>query len=151
MKKTSFIIVLVCLSISPSFGNPSSVNLDKLSGKWVSDCIQMQNGEHHGHVIETYSFDQKKKIQMKRSWFKDTKCTDKVFYSQTENGSFDFGKENTNNGFNPPGTYEVRYTLENGVELGLLWVNKEYSELRLSRGFGSSQNTMLALTQYKKS
>jgi hypothetical protein len=129
----------------------SSFSLDKLSGEWSSGCIQMQNGEQQGYVIEQYGFDQSKKITLTRTWFKNPQCKGNAFFTKTENGSFEIGQENTNNGFNPAGTYEAKFSMGNGTELGLLWVNKDFSEMRLSRGFGSFQNTMLALTQYKKS
>lgn len=125
------------------------IDLKKLSGTWSSGCMQMQDGKNQGYVTEAYSFDQNK-ISLKRSWFKAQNCQGKAFLSQSEKGTFDVGRENTNNGFNPSGTHEVIYSIGQGSELGLLWVNDTFSELRLSRGFGSSQNTMLSLTIFKK-
>lgn len=144
MKKIIFVFLVLL-----SFSTLASIKEDKLKGKWTSGCIQMQNGKNQGFVTEAYSFD-KKEIKLTRTWYKSSKCSGKVSLIQNENGSFEVGKENTNNGFNPSGTYEVKFSMKDGEELGLLWAKEDYSIIRLSRGFGTQQNTMLSLTEYKK-
>ena len=112
-------------------------------------CTQSQSGGKQGYMIETYSFAKAGSFKMERQWFKDLKCTIKTDV-EAESGTFTVGKENTNNGFNPAGTYEAQYKTEKGIELGLLWVDAGYAKLRLARGFGQSQNTMLGVFEYKK-
>lgn len=53
------------------------------------------------------------------------------------------GKELIEDGFIPAGTYQADYHLGNKTELGLIWIDSNYSKLRVSRAFGIGRNTML--------
>jgi hypothetical protein len=144
MKK--LIISLVLLNSIPTFAN---VDLGKLAASWKMFCTQSQSSGKQGFMIETYTFTKTGSFQLDRQWFKDAGCKTKTEI-ESESGSIEIGKENTNNGFNPVGTYEAQYKTEKGNELGLIWVDGSYSKLRLARGFGQFQNTMLGVFEYKK-
>ena len=141
--------LISCLLMIISFSASAAVDLDKLAGSWDMFCTQSQTGGKQGYMIETYSFTKTGSYKLDRQWYKDANCKTKTDLD-SESGSFVVGKENTNGGFNPAGTYETQYKTEKGTELGLLWVDGNYSKLRLARGFGQSQNTMLGVFEYKK-
>lgn len=128
----------------------AEMDFNKLAGRWSNQCTQTQNNRHQGYTVETYTFIKPNGFKLKRQWFKDPDCKGKLFQTETEAGSFQIGKENTNRGFNPTGTYETQYITGKALEKGLLWVNDDYTTLRLSRGFGDQQNTMLGILQYNK-
>lgn len=126
------------------------IDLSKIAGIWISVCIQTQSDDRQGFMLERYTLKESKEIELKRAWFKDGTCKGKSFFSENEKGTFEVGKVNTNNGFNPPETREAVFEVKGKKDLGLIWINADYSQMRLSRGLGSSQNTLLSLTQYRK-
>jgi hypothetical protein len=132
-----------------SFSALAQIDTAKLGGEWTSGCIQSQSKNDQGYVVEVYSFERPAKFQLKRTWFKEQYCIGDSFKSDSENGTFKIGKENTNNGFNPAGTFEVEFKSETATDKGLLWVNDSYQKLRISRGLGTQQNTMLGLFLYQ--
>lgn len=141
--------LIIFLSLFTSLSSFAGIDLDKLAGPWKMFCTQSQSAGKQGYMIETYSFTKSGNFSLERQWFKDIKCTIKT-ETDSESGNIVVGKENTNNGFNPAGTYETQYKTEKGIELGLLWVDSKYTKLRLARGFGQSQNTMLGVFEYTK-
>ena len=140
--------LLLGLSITSAF---AGVDTEKLAGKWKSSCSQMQIDDKQGHVVEVYAIKHPDTFEFERRWYKDAYC-EKLFSTQSEKGVFKVGKENTNNGFNPAGTYEVVYksTARASSDKGLIWVDADYKKLRLSRGMGNVQNTMLSLFVFTK-
>jgi hypothetical protein len=144
--KKKLIIFTLFLTYSHAFAD---IDLSKLSGSWAINCTQSQTTGKQGFVIETYTFTQTGSYQLTRQWYKDSNCKGKT-EKEIELGVFKIGKENTNNGFNPSGTYETEYKNKNGIELGLLWADEAYIKLRVAKGFGKTQNTMLGLFEYKK-
>jgi hypothetical protein len=141
--------IILCFMMITSLSSLAAVDLDKLTGAWKLFCTQSQSGGKQGYMIETYTFTKTGSFQLDRQWFKDVKCTIKT-QAESDSGSIVVGNENTNGGFNPAGTYETQYKTEKGIELGLLWVDSKYTKLRLARGFGQSQNTMLGVFEYTK-
>lgn len=128
----------------------SLITTDDLRGTWSSPCIQTQNNSRQGYVVDRYTFSDGNTLSFTRRWFKKAGCQGKS-EPEGEQGSFSLGGENLNNGFNPPGTTEIKLRFSEKTELGLVWLSDDRSELRISRGFGSSQNTMLDLSRFKKS
>lgn len=142
-------IILPILCIF-SFHSFADIDLEKLSGSWSMNCTQTQkdNG-FQAYLIEVYTFKQSGNYRLTQQWYKDANCKD-LIKNETQIGTISISKENTNNGFNPAGTYETKYAHTNIVELGLLWVDKKYSKLRVGKGFGKSQNTLLGIFEYNK-
>lgn len=132
-----------------SLSSFAGIELDKLAASWKMFCTQSQTTGKQGYMIETYTFTKTGNFQLNRQWYKDVKCTIETEV-QSESGTILIGKENTNSGFSPEGTFETQYKTEKGIELGLLWVDAKYTKLRLARGFGQAQNTMLGVFEYSK-
>lgn len=145
MKTILFIAVLFNMTLAQA-----EIDLKKLEGNWKLSCVQTQNSSKQGFVTETYSFDKTGSFKLEKAWFKMASCEGKAEAIDVESGSLTIGKENTNNGFNPAGTHEAQFKTSQGTEQGLLWVNESFTKLRLARGFGQSQNTMLGVFQYTK-
>ena len=146
MKFSAIFFSILCFS--QAFG---AVELEKLSGDWKNSCAQAQMNSKQGFITEVYSFNKTSEFAMKREWFKEAGCIGEVFSVDEEQGSLKIGKENSNNGFNPQGTYDADFVTEKGMDKGLIWISGDYSKLRLSRGFGGAmRNTMLGLFEYKK-
>ena len=123
----------------------------ELSGDWKSSCSQAQMNGKQGFVTEVYSFKKTSAFELKREWFKQAGCSGEFFAVEEEQGSLKIGKENSNNGFNPQGTFEADFETTKGVDKGLIWISSDLSKLRLSRGFGGDmRNRMLGLFEYKK-
>ena len=142
--------IISIISIILSLNVLSSISIEKLEGYWSSSCTQSQNSNgNQGYLVETYRFNKDRSYQLDRIWYSDSKCK-KIAKKEKESGNFTLGKENTNKGFNPVGTYETQFKHDNKLEQGLLWVSESYSKLRIAKGFGNSQNTMLGLFEYKK-
>jgi hypothetical protein len=142
-------LIFTCLFLT-SLHAYADIDTSKLAGSWKSSCTQQQesNGKS-GHMTETYTFSKSGNYDLLRQWYQDGACkqaTDK----DKESGLILIGKENLNNGFNPAGTFETQFKSNNSNYLGLIWVDSMYENLRLSRGIGKSQNTMLGLFVYKK-
>lgn len=146
MKFSAIFFSMLCFS--QAF---AAVELEKLSGDWKNLCSQAQMNGKQGFITEVYSFNESSAFAMKREWFKEAGCSGDVFAVDEEQGTLKIGKENTNNGFNPQGTYDADFDSAKGVDKGLIWISGDYSKLRLSRGFGGDmRNTMLGLFEYKK-
>ena len=146
MKKI-LIFTFLLFTSSPSF---AGIDLNKLLGSWTMGCTQTQNSANkQGSLIETYVFKLNGNYQLSRQCYQDVNCKENS-ETETQSGNIVIGKLNTNNGFNPEGTYETEYKHDGIVELGLLWVDGNYSKLRVGKGFGKTQNTMLSLFEYKK-
>ena len=142
------LMLLLALSLSSSVF--AKLDPKKLEGSWRTNCTQSQGNGKQGHMIETYTFEEANQFELKRDWFKTAGCEGTPFHTDEEKGTIKIGKENTNNGFNPEGTYEVEYTHERGSDKGLLWLSSAGTKIRVSRGMGSNQNTMLSLFEYAK-
>jgi hypothetical protein len=139
--------LLALLIFSFAYAATGSINL---VGTWTSGCIQSNVNGHSGNVIETYSFAADNHYSFERAYYRDGACTDSLSQSDSENGTITIGRGNTNQGFNPSGTVEVQYSNEISTDKGLAWVSADGSKLRVARGMGSVQNTMLGFFQYSK-
>ena len=143
-----FIFVVALFSVSSFAG----VDLEKLDGKtFVSNCTQTQINGLSGYVIEDYTFIQhEQQFLFGRTWFKDSKCSGEIVRSEGHVGEFDIREEFLNGGFNPKGTHKADFTTDKGTDKGLIYLNSDYSVLRISRGLiGGSRNTMLGLFEFK--
>lgn len=141
---------LICLfsffAISQTF---AASTLEKLNGLWALDCTQSLINGVRGYALESYTFNGSS-YQFKRQWFKKAGCTDTAFKVDSEDGTIKLGKENTNNGFNIEGTFEIDYISSKGVDRGVIWLNEAGTKMRTARGFAESRNTMLGVLQFSK-
>ncbi len=144
MKKLICLISLFALSQTYA-----SSTLEKLNGQWALDCTQTQVNGVQGHTLETYTFNGSS-YQFKRHWFKKAGCKDTAFKLDSEEGTIKLGKENTNNGFNPEGTFEIDFITSQKSEQGVIWLNGAGTKMRTARGFAESRNTLLGILQYSK-
>lgn len=142
-------ILLALLSIIIIPQSFAASTLDNLNGQWALDCTQTQINGVSGHTLETYTFNSSS-YQFKRQWFKKAGCKDTAFKVDTEDGTIKLGKENTNNGFNPEGTFEIDYISSKGTDQGVIWLNEAGTKMRTVRGLGASRNTLLGILQYSK-
>jgi hypothetical protein len=140
--------ILFLLSLN-AFAN---IDLGKLQGEWISGCAQSQLNHKQGYTIETYRFTSVEgDFEFERSWFLDMNCQESGADTEMSKGKMKIGKSLLNFGFNPEGTYEANFQNEASTDLGLIWVNSSYSDLRISRGFMNGiRNTMLGLFIFKK-
>ncbi|MBA2406023.1 MAG: hypothetical protein H0V66_14705, partial [Bdellovibrionales bacterium] len=128
-------IILIALALF-SFSAVAQITPDKLAGEWATNCIKSQMLETQGYVIELYTFQKPNEFQFRQTWYKDANCKKNVFKNIVQKGTFTLGKENTNNGFNPAGTLEVEFVNKDVTDKGLVWMDKENNQLRISRGMG---------------
>jgi hypothetical protein len=150
--KKNFLLLagLWSLSSVPCFAW-GDIDLVKLAGDWDLGCTQSQSDHKQGYMTESYTFEKSGKYTLVRKWFSDSECKDPTGSSEKEYGSIDVKMENTNNGFNPPNTFEVKYKPKSGsADTGLLWVDQTYSKMRLARGTPKVPNNMLGLFKYSK-
>ena len=143
MKKLLSLVALLNLSVA------FAASLDNLNGHWVLDCTQTQINGVSGHVLESYSFNSSS-YQFKREWFKKTGCKGNAFKVDAEEGTIKLGKENTNSGFNPEGTFEIDFITSQVTNLGVIWLNDAGTKMRTTRGFPGDRSTMLGILQYSK-
>lgn len=143
--KTLFCL-LALLTLSQTFAAPT---LEKLNGQWALVCTQTQINGVQGHTLEAYTFNGSS-YQFKRQWFKKAGCKDTPFKVDSEEGTLKLGKENTNNGFNPEGTFEIDYVSSQRTDQGVIWLNEAGTKMRTARGLGENRNTMLGILQYSK-
>jgi hypothetical protein len=140
---------LLCLFALLNLSAAFAASLDNLNGQWVLDCTQTQINGVSGHVLESYTFNSSS-YQFKREWFKKADCKGTAFKLDAEEGTIKLGKENTNNGFNPEGTFEIDYISSKGNDRGVIWLNDMGTKMRTARGLAENRNVMLGVFQYSK-
>lgn len=140
-------LFLLILSVATTYAASKEGNLQ---GKWQMKCTQSQIGDDKGFIVESYTFLVDGEFTRERLWFNDANCMKKYKKREVHTGTISIGKENLNNGFNPAGTYEAKYKQSASADLGLIWVNASKTKIRLSRGIGKTQNTMLGLFEYSR-
>jgi hypothetical protein len=144
--KTLLAVLLTFVSVTAL----AQANLDTLSGSWKSNCVQSQMYGKQGFTTEQYTFKAIGEYSLVREWFKDPTCDQGSFDQDTETGTVKLGNENTNNGFNPGNTLEADFKHGSSTDLGLIWLDKNGSTVRVARGMGNMRNTMLSLFSYSK-
>lgn len=99
-------------------------------------------------MIETYTF-QNNNFTRTRDWFLDQKCTKKTL-TETETGEISISNNTSSNSFNPAKTYKATFKTNKGTDQGLIWQDEAHVKLRLSRGIGKSNSTLLGIFDYLK-
>lgn len=148
MKNLILFIIIVSLFSLSSF---AQVNLDQLDGRtYISNCTQTQINGFSGYVIEDYTFiKHEKQFLYGRTWFKDRNCAGEIIKTEGHTGEFTIGKEFLNGGFNPQGTYKADFSTAEGIDKGLIYLNSDYTVLRISRGqIDGGRNNMLGLFEF---
>lgn len=124
------------------------LNLALIVGLWATTCIQTQNAQNAGFVIETYDVRDNGSFEHKTEWFADPVCTEQ-YDAESETGVVKVGKK-LSGIFVAGDTFEADFETISGVDLGAVKV--ENKKLKIARGMKGStmRNTMVGLFEYVK-
>ncbi|WP_408097748.1 hypothetical protein ACJVC5_02210 [Peredibacter sp. HCB2-198] len=123
----------------------AKIDNQKLNGSWISNCIQSQIYSKLGHVKEIYTFEGSSFV-FKREWYKDSKCQ-KISTIDTVQGDYQIG-DRAMDPKHPSNTFQVEFITKGQSKQGLLWVNTDHTNLRISRDYGD--NSILGIFIYSK-
>ncbi len=123
-------------------------NLALIVGLWATTCIQSQNVNHSGFMIESYDVRDNGSYEVTRDWYADPSCNEQ-YAEEKENGVVRVGKK-LSGMFVTLDTYEADFETVMGVDLGAVKV--EGKTLKVARGMRGStmRNTMVGLFEYVK-
>ena len=145
--------LLLALLASSFFSFNSFAQWDdsQLVGSWGDVCTQTNVDGLKGYTLQTYTFSSDLSFEFERHWFTASDCSGEAFKISTEQGQLVLGKENLNNGFNPRGTLDANFKVEQLISKGVIWLDPEGTSMRISRGiYSGPRNTMLGLFLYTR-
>lgn len=124
------------------------LNLALIVGLWATTCIQTQNTNHAGFMIESYDVRENGSYEVKREWYADPMCNEQ-YAEEKESGTVKVGKK-LSGMFVTGNTYEADFDTVIGVDLGAVKVGP--NTLKVARGMRGStmRNTMVGLFEYVK-
>lgn len=124
------------------------LNLALIVGLWATTCIQSQNTQYAGFMIEAYDVRDNGSYELKREWYADPACREQ-YGEEKEAGVVKVGKK-LSGMFVTGNTYETDFETVMGVDLGAVKV--ESDRIKVARGMRGStmRNTMVGLFEYVK-
>jgi hypothetical protein len=124
------------------------LNLALIVGLWVTTCIQSQNVNYAGFMIESYDVRENGSYDFKREWYADPMCNEQ-YGSENESGIVSVGKK-IDGIFVSGNTFEADFKTAMGVDLGAVKVDG--NKLKVSRGMRGStlRNSMVGVFDYVK-
>lgn len=122
------------------------LNLALIVGLWATTCIQTQNTNYAGFMIESYDVRDNGSYEVVREWYADPMCHEQ-YAVEKETGVVKVGKK-LSGMFVTGDTYEADFETATGVDLGAVKV--ESNKLKVARGMRGStfRNTMVGIFDY---